>query len=95
MSRKIAALSPAQVLALPAMPSVQQAFGALNIGEALGYELIKNDEFPVEVLSFGRAFRVRKADLLAFLRLTEAANDAAPGSQPGAESAQAPEGAAA
>ena len=89
------ALTPAQVLALPAMPSAGQAFAALNIGETLGYELIKNNEFPIEVIRFGRAFRVRKADLVAFLRLTEAVNDDAPGCEPGAESARLPEVAAA
>jgi hypothetical protein len=95
MSRKVTPLTPAEVLALPAMPSVQQAFASLNVGESLGYELIKNDEFPIEVLRFGRTLRVRKADLLDFLRLAEAANDDAPGCEPGAVSAQPPEGAAA
>ncbi|MDX3839016.1 hypothetical protein [Streptomyces europaeiscabiei] len=85
-------LSPEQVRDLPAMPTALQAFAALNIGETLGYELIKGGEFPIEVVKFGRAFRVRKADLLAFLGLSETAavevqsaaatNDDAPGVQP-------------
>lgn len=94
-----AAYSPEQVLALPAMPSVKDAFAAMNIGPTLGYQLIKDAEFPIEVIPFGRAFRVRRADLLQFLGLTEHAdaevqsasatgNDDAPGVQPGAPSEQ-------
>jgi hypothetical protein len=89
-----APLTPAEVAALPAMPSALQAFAALNIGETLGYELIKQGEFPIEVVRFGRAFRVRKADLLAYLGLSQfvaaevqsaaATNSGAPGVQPGA-----------
>ncbi|WP_327724341.1 helix-turn-helix domain-containing protein [Streptomyces europaeiscabiei] len=89
-----APLSPEQVRDLPAMPTVLDAFAALNIGETNGYALIKSGEFPIEVVKFGRAFRVRKADLLRFLGLTETAapevqpvastNDDAPGVQPGA-----------
>lgn len=89
-----APLSPEQVRDLPAMPTVLQAFAALNIGETNGYALIKSGEFPIEVVKFGRAFRVRKADLLQFLGLfetaavevqsTAATNDDAPGVQPGA-----------
>ncbi|WP_432114048.1 hypothetical protein [Streptomyces sp. S1] len=94
MSRKILPLDPAQVLALPAMPSAQQAFAALNIGESLGYELIKAGEFPIEVITLGRIIRVRKVDLVAFLRL-DPAHDDAPGSHPGAESERPAEGAAA
>lgn len=66
-----APLTPAQVAELPAMPTVQQAFAALNVGTTLGYELIKQDEFPIEVVRLGRAFRVRKADLLAYLGLVD------------------------
>ncbi|MDQ1037233.1 hypothetical protein QFZ75_003649 [Streptomyces sp. V3I8] len=95
----IAAYSPEQVLALPALPSVQQAFAALNIGKTLGYRLIREDEFPVEVVPLGRALHVRRADLLQFLGLAESADaevqsasatedDDAPGVQPGAPSEQ-------
>ncbi|MFM9811639.1 helix-turn-helix domain-containing protein [Streptomyces scabiei] len=89
-----APLSPEQVRDLPAMPTALQAFAALNIGETNGYALIKSGEFPIEVVKFGRAFRVRKADLLAFLGLTQTAaaevqsaaatNDDAPEVQSGA-----------
>ncbi|MGW4388241.1 hypothetical protein [Streptomyces sp. NPDC004685] len=70
-----AALSPAEVLALPAMPSVKQAFAALNIGASAGYQLIQNGEFPMEVLRLGRHFRVRRADLLAVVGLADPAAD--------------------
>ncbi|CAM5531483.1 hypothetical protein SALBM135S_00880 [Streptomyces alboniger] len=92
-----APLTPAQVAALPAMPTALEAFAALNIGETLGYELIKQGQFPIEVLRLGRAFRVRKAELLTYLGLAElvaaevqspATNDDAPGVQPGAPSEQ-------
>lgn len=87
-----APLSPEQVRDLPAMPTVLEAFAALNIGETNGYALIRRGQFPLEVLKFGRAFRVRKVDLLSYLGLPEiaaaevqsaaAATDDAPGVQP-------------
>jgi hypothetical protein len=67
-------LSLNQVRALPAMPTALQAFAALNIGETNGYELIKAGEFPIEIVKFGRVFRVRKTELLAFLGLPEHAD---------------------
>ncbi|MFG3323756.1 hypothetical protein ACGF3J_37495 [Streptomyces sp. NPDC048171] len=95
-----APLTPAQVAALPAMVPVLDAFPALNIGETLGYQMISDGVFPVEVLRFGRAFRVRKADLMAFLGLSQyvaaevqsaaATNDDAPGVQPEAPSTEQP-----
>ncbi|MFJ2162398.1 hypothetical protein [Streptomyces sp. NPDC087856] len=92
-------LSPEQVLALPAMPSVKDAFAAMNIGPTNGYALIKDGLFPIEVIPFGRAFRVRRSDLVTFLGLTEPAaaevqsaaathDDGAPGVQPKAPSEQ-------
>ncbi|MFM9594001.1 hypothetical protein ACKI1O_32015 [Streptomyces scabiei] len=89
-----APLSPEQVRDLPAMVKVLDAFAALNIGETNGYELISKGEFPIEVIRLGRAFRVRKTDLMDFLGLTETAavevqstaatNDDAPEVQSGA-----------
>lgn len=66
-----AALTPAEVLALPAMPTVQQAFAALNIGKTAGYQLVKDGEFPIDVVPLGRSLRVRRADLLAVMGLTD------------------------
>lgn len=99
MTARIAALSPEQVLSLPAMPAVKQAFAAMNIGEGTGYQLIREAQFPIEVLEFGRAKRVRKTDLLTFLGLSHSVaaevqsaatntNDGAPGVQPKAPSEQ-------
>jgi hypothetical protein len=92
--KKVEALTPEQVLGLPAMPAVKAAFAALNISEGTGYQLIRNGEFPIEVIPFGRAKRVRKVDLVAFLGLSSlaaaevqsaaATNSDAPGVQPGA-----------
>ncbi|MER6956044.1 hypothetical protein [Streptomyces sp. NPDC000618] len=95
------ALTPDQVRALPAMVGSKQAFAALAIGETLGYELIEGGAFPIEVIKLGRAFRFRKADLLAFLGLVETPaaaaevqsaaatnDDGAPGVQPEAPSEQ-------
>lgn len=94
-----AAFSPAQVYALPAMPSVRQAFAAMNIGPTLGYQLVRDNEFPIPVIEFGRALRVRRTELLQFLGLPETADagvqpasatqdDGAPGVQPEAPSEQ-------
>lgn len=93
-----AAYTPEQVYALPAMPSVKQAFAAMNIGPTLGYQLVKDAQFPIEVIEFGRALRVRRSDLLQFLGLPETADaevqsasathDDAPGVQPEAPSEQ-------
>jgi hypothetical protein len=94
-----AAYSPEQVLALPAMPSVKDAFAAMNIGPTTGYQLVRDGEFPIEVIPFGRALRVRRADLVRFLGLAEpvdaevqsasaTTDDGAPGVQPKAPSEQ-------
>ncbi|MFE3857818.1 helix-turn-helix domain-containing protein [Streptomyces griseorubiginosus] len=94
-----AALTPDEVRALPAMVGSKHAFAALAIGETTGYALIESGEFPIQVIRFGRTFRFRKADLLAFLGLSETAaaevqspaapqNDGAPEVQSGAPSEQ-------
>lgn len=70
MSTKTA-LSETQVLALPAMTTAEQAFAALGIGRDLGYKLIRQNEFPLPVVPFGRALRIRKVDLLALLGLED------------------------
>lgn len=99
MTTKIEPLTTEQVMSLPAMPPVKQAFAAMNISEGTGYGLIRQEQFPIEVLEFGRTKRVRKVDLVAFLGLTQTAaaevqsaaattSDGAPGVQPGAPSEQ-------
>ncbi|MDX2839487.1 DNA-binding protein [Streptomyces ipomoeae] len=80
---KTRALTATEVLALPAMPTAQDAFAALGISGDLGYQLIRDNEFPVEVIKLGaRALRVRRSELLNFLGLTEE-NGASPVYQPG------------
>ncbi|MEU0219069.1 hypothetical protein ABZ281_30015 [Streptomyces sp. NPDC006265] len=98
MPARLKPLTPEQVLDLPAMPPVKEAFRALNISEGTGYGLIRDDQFPIQVFEFGRAKRVRKADLVEFLGLSQAAavevqsaaatNNGAPGVQPGAPTEQ-------
>ncbi|MEU7384740.1 hypothetical protein AB0A91_33165 [Streptomyces sp. NPDC042207] len=98
--KKVNPLSPEQVLDLPAMPGVKQAFAALNISEGTGYALIRDGGFPIEVIPFGRTKRVRKTDLCAFLGLPPVAagvqstaathDDGAPGVQPKAPSEHSP-----
>ena len=99
MPTKLEPLTPEQVMGLPAMPPVKAAFAALNISEGTGYKLVREGEFPIEVIELGRAQRVRKADLVAFLRLSPVAaaevqsaaaanSDGAPGVQPEAPSEQ-------
>lgn len=99
MTAKLQPLTPEQVLGLPAMPAVRVAFAALNVSEGTGYKLIREGQFPIEVVEFGRALRVRKVDLVAFLGLPPLAaaevqsaaatsSNGAPGVQPGAPSEQ-------
>jgi predicted DNA-binding transcriptional regulator AlpA len=76
-AKTAAALTEAEVLALPAMATAAQAFAALGIGRDLGYQLIRQAEFPLPVVPLGRAIRVRRVDILAFLGLEN--SDAARG----------------
>ena len=100
MPTKIEPLTTDQVLGLPAMPPVKSAFAAMNISEGTGYQLIRDGEFPIEVIEFGRAKRVRKVELVQFLGLAlpaaaevqsaaaASSSNGAPGVQPGAPSEQ-------
>ncbi|WP_333769601.1 helix-turn-helix transcriptional regulator [Streptomyces sp. IBSBF 2435] len=66
------ALTPAEVLALPAMADlVPDAVDALGVSRDTGYSLVRTGEFPVPVVPVGRRLKVRRADLIAFLRITE------------------------
>jgi predicted site-specific integrase-resolvase len=67
------ALTPAEVLALPAMPDlVPDAVNALGVSRDTGYSLARAGDFPIPVVPVGRRLKVRRADLLAFLGITEA-----------------------
>ncbi|MFE0875379.1 helix-turn-helix domain-containing protein [Streptomyces smyrnaeus] len=71
------ALSPGEVRALPALPTVQQAFDAFGISRDTGYALINSDEFPIQVVRLGRLMKVRRTDLLAFLGMEDDVAEAA------------------
>lgn len=72
MSARTRALSPAEVLALPAMPDlVPDAVAALGVSRDTGYSLAKTGDFPIPVVPVGRRLKVRRSDLLAFLGIQE------------------------
>ncbi|WP_438478992.1 helix-turn-helix transcriptional regulator [Streptomyces asiaticus] len=84
---RLRALSPAEVLALPAMTTVPQASAACGLSRETGYELARSGEFPIPVIKIGaRNLRCRRTDLLAFLGLEN--SDAAGGATPTASSEQ-------
>lgn len=69
---RIRPLTPAEVLALPAMPDlVPDAVAALGVSRDTGYSLAKAGEFPIPVVPVGRRLKVRRKDLLVFLGITE------------------------
>lgn len=61
------ALTRAELLALPAAVDLQTAGQALGFGKSKTYELAMSGQFPVPLLRFGRAYRVRTSDLLELL----------------------------
>ncbi|WP_327703604.1 helix-turn-helix domain-containing protein [Streptomyces decoyicus] len=65
------ALSVAEVLQLPAMANAKQAFAAIGVSEYTGYELVRNDEFPIEPVRIGRAIKFRRTSILALLGLED------------------------
>lgn len=58
-----------ELAALPAMVNLRTAGRALGLGRDTTYSMAKGGTFPVEVLTFGRFLRVRKADLMRYLHL--------------------------
>lgn len=83
MTTKTRVLTAQEARALPAMPTALDAFAALGISRDLGYQLIRDEQFPVEVIKLGaRALRVRRSELLNFLGLAEG-DGASPVYQPG------------
>jgi predicted DNA-binding transcriptional regulator AlpA len=68
----VKSLTPAEVLALPAMPDlVPDAVAAIGVSRDTGYALNRRGEFPIPVITVGRSLKVRRADLLAFLGMAE------------------------
>lgn len=62
-------LTTEELAALPAMVNLRTAGKALGLGRDTTYAMAKGGTFPVEVLTFGRFLRVRKADLMRYLHL--------------------------
>lgn len=69
MKKHQAAMSQAELEALPVAFDLVTAGRALGIARTKSYDLAKRDEFPCRVLRIGNAYRVTRADLLRFLGL--------------------------
>ncbi|MEU4200830.1 hypothetical protein AB0F64_12870 [Streptomyces sp. NPDC026294] len=52
-----------ELLALPVSVDLETANRALALGRSTGYQLAKQDEYPVRVLRLGNAYRVVTAEL--------------------------------
>lgn len=65
-------MTPAEVLALPAVVNIVMAGRVLGLGSSLSYDLARRDEFPVPVIKVGTRplYRVPLAGLLEVLGLT-------------------------
>ena len=62
-------MTPEELAALPAVVDLVTAGRAFGLGREASYQMAKDDNFPVEVLTLGRFLRVRKADLMRELHL--------------------------
>lgn len=63
----MAAMTATELRQLPASIDAPTAFRAIGVGRTKGYELLREDQFPVPVLRLGSLYRVRTADVLALL----------------------------
>ena len=62
-----------ELLELPAsVPLWPTAGQAVNLGRTKTFQLAKDGQFPVQVLRLGASYRVRTADLLAYLGIEPA-----------------------
>lgn len=65
-------MSPAEVLALPVIVDVPTAGRAFGLGRNLAYQLARSGDLcGAPVLQVGTRLRVRRADLLAALRVVD------------------------
>ncbi|NWL13740.1 hypothetical protein DM793_20975 [Paenarthrobacter nitroguajacolicus] len=78
-SRDSAAMTTAEVLALPPSMDLDAACNALGIGTTTGYRLVKADSFPCPVIKLGRSIRVPKTGLLRVLGLDASEDRSATG----------------
>jgi predicted DNA-binding transcriptional regulator AlpA len=67
-----AAMTTAEVLALPPSVDLETACRVFPISPATGYRLVKSGSFPCPVVRLGRSIRVPKAGLLRVLGLDAA-----------------------
>jgi hypothetical protein len=65
------ALTPDEVLALPAAVDLVTAGRAFGIGRTLAHELARHGDFPVPVIKIGNRYRVRRSDLIQYLGLSD------------------------
>lgn len=77
-----AAMTRAELLALPSTVDLVTAGRAFGIGRTLSYDLAAAGEFPCRVLKVGSRYRVVTADLLATLGITHDMREGEPGSSP-------------
>lgn len=67
----IKGLTPEEILALPAAVGITKAGECFGFGRSKSYELARAGKFPVEVLPFGKSFRVTRASILARLGIED------------------------
>lgn len=72
-----AALTTADVLALPATVDVCTAGRAFGLGRTVSYRLAKSGQFPCKVVRAGASYRVVTADLRRVLSLEDVEEAAA------------------
>jgi len=68
---KAAAMTTADVLALPAAVDVVTAGRALGLSRGTAYALARRGQFPIPLLRLGAQYRVRRADILRTLGIDE------------------------
>lgn len=61
------AMTVEEVLRLPIMITLKQAADAIGMGRTQAYALAKDDHFPIQTERYGNRYRLRRADLLAYL----------------------------
>ncbi|WP_040699462.1 MerR family transcriptional regulator [Nocardiopsis kunsanensis] len=64
-------MAPQELLGLPLAVDLTTAGRAFTLGRTKAYALAKAGEFPVPVLRIGNSYRVRRADLLDALGITD------------------------
>jgi Helix-turn-helix domain len=77
-----AALTRAELLALPVVVDVPTAARALGLGRSTAYELVRRSEFPCPVLRVGTSYRVPTAGLMHVLGIEPRSPEEAPDMSP-------------